>query len=231
MSEPPPKIRPEAAAAAKWWAQWLVTPAVQDNGGRDPSNMVAMSMLQKIGDKERFTADDARRFESALAGLIETDMESRRNRVAQDGFSLSIYIDYWVGPTHILDQACKAANLKTPDGRFPIKTDMNIEPGWVTVRQSYGGKEEVIYSIAGRQRCLFVGGFRHSKTARFVADPPKPVSRLEWMTDQDEQQTLLHYDCHLFFNDEKQVPVYVLRGMDMEEAKRIFSETERSTAG
>jgi len=195
------------------------------------ANAMAMGLLAMIGEREVFTENDAARFESELAKLIEKELSEPRIKWHEDPNecygSRGIHVDYHYGDP--LRAACIASGLKPPEGRFPIKTNMDIKPGFVTVRSGYRSPLQVVYAKEGRQWCLIVGGLKYGRFSHVIADPPKPFVRLEFLDNKSEELTPLHYECHLFADGEKQNPVYVLQGMDIEEAKAIVAEIERPT--
>lgn len=152
-TEPPSMyIFPEVQAAAAWWANQLRGPVFQDNGDAMQSIIATVCNSGEIS----ITEYDVTRFERCLAYCIQqrimnkqwpgqSDEPSWRPDQPDWGSACrGIYNDY--GPDAILVVAARLAGIPgNLNSRFPIKTNMRIDPGKVRVRAGYRGQEEVIY--------------------------------------------------------------------------------------
>ncbi len=126
-------MREEARAAAKWWAEVLRGPPLQDNGD------LAQSMIGSIAASRspELAEEELGAFEEVLAGEIERKASN----------SLLVTTDYGPDPflALVLDKTGK--DIGGPRGavvenavknRLPWKTAMRIEPGLVEVSRGYG---------------------------------------------------------------------------------------------
>lgn len=115
-----------AQRAAKWWADFLRTRAPLDNGDRSRDGAMTVgiaSILQGI-ENGKGKPDDADKFQSALAHLLETR-----------GFS---YLSCDYGPDYILSEAAEVCGVHLGMTRLPWKTNMWIEGEKISVAVGCG---------------------------------------------------------------------------------------------
>lgn len=137
--------RPEAVAAADWWANKLAEPVSHDLGcGAEDSSSLA-NAVSALVRRQRSQAE-IEAFRQALADEIERHLEANGWRPEKPDFGSymrSIAVDY--GPDDVLvDAAAKAGfDLKMLD--LPVKTVMWINPGIVKVSQGHCAPITVVW--------------------------------------------------------------------------------------
>lgn len=136
MKEPAP--RPEAFAAAEWWAQQLAAPARQDIGSALSSAFA--DTASRLGE-HHYTDDQIEAFRQALAEAIERDLSRSPDSWRPDepmwGSAMrGIHNDY--GPDPLLTEAAEAVGIKLTLFDVPMKTNMWINPGIVKVGAGHG---------------------------------------------------------------------------------------------
>lgn len=146
-------IRPEARAAADWWASRLANGTDQhDLGDRDASerNLTATARLGSAWLRQRFTTEQVDAFRRELAEGVE----QRLNEGAWDpvepgrGSALrALQCDY--GPDPVLSGAAKLAGFELKMFDLPLKTVMWINPGEVSVSEGYGAPIVVVWPAEG----------------------------------------------------------------------------------
>ncbi|WP_018219126.1 DUF2267 domain-containing protein [Salinispora vitiensis] len=142
--ETPIDPKPEARAAATWWADKLTSDTRHDLGGRDAAEQAATATFNvaSVMLRQRFTPAQADRFADALATLI--DQHLRGEAPQQDFARLAIHCDYGIDP--VLAEAATRAGLSVSMFDLPMKTNMWIIPGRVTVSEGYGAPDEVVWA-------------------------------------------------------------------------------------
>lgn len=149
-------IRPEARAAADWWASRLANGSDDhDLGGRDEAerDLTATARAGSAALRQRFTAEQVESFADQLGEHIERHLvkcESYPNEGAWDpadprrGSALrAIGVDY--GPDPVLNDAAERAGIKLKQFDLPMKTVMWVNPGEVSVAEGYGAAFVVIW--------------------------------------------------------------------------------------
>jgi len=129
-------VRPEASAAAGWWAQQLAAPATRHETG-DPDINFVLTMSQAMYPRV-FTTEQRDRFRTALEHRIEEflarDVARGCWNPAQPQFGSAmrtVGVEY--GPDQVLAEAAKAAGIELRTWDLPVKTVMWVNPGRVTV--------------------------------------------------------------------------------------------------
>ena len=122
-----------ARKAAHWWAQFLESPVMPDNGDRSELGFMTSGLASILQDKERskLPPDAAQKFEDALFDLL----------IDRDGWNC-FGVDY--GPDYILQQAATRAGFALGMTVLPWKTTMWIEGDKVTVRAGYQAETEEV---------------------------------------------------------------------------------------
>ena len=135
-------VRPEAEAAAAWWASRLGN-ATHDAGKHDPSARRLSADLALFGALLGRTFSDEQReaFRRELAAAIEDNLAAdpdgwRPEDPNWGSYCRAIHIDYGSDP--VLTTAAERAGISLKTLDFPIKTCMWINPGHVKVREGYG---------------------------------------------------------------------------------------------
>jgi hypothetical protein len=149
-----PEIRPEAEAAAAWWASRLGN-ATHDLGQRDPDarRKSADAALVSALLGRTFTDDQREAFRRELAAVIEENLQSDRERdhwrpgEPQWGSGgRAIYADYGPAPECRRAAGLAGLSLKTLD--LPLKTCMWVNPGHVKVREGHGAEIIAVWGEA-----------------------------------------------------------------------------------
>jgi len=122
-----------ARKAAHWWAQFLESPVMPDNGDRSGNGVMTSGLASILQDAERskLPPNAAQKFEGALSDLL----------IDKDGWNC-FGVDY--SPDRILQQAAVNAGFALGMTVLPWKTTMWIEGDKVTVRAGYGAEIEEI---------------------------------------------------------------------------------------
>lgn len=149
----PCTVRPEVAAAAKWWANQLRELPSFDNGSKDlGSQMAAFTMNMVRLSIPELPEEKIATFEQVLAEGMELVIEShsedwRPGQPKWGCFRRHFGTDYQ--PDRVLEQAALAAGIDL-SFRAPIKTRMWINPGSVMVVCGHGmPAQEVFTTVKG----------------------------------------------------------------------------------
>lgn len=121
----------EIEVAAKWWADQLRTKPKHDNGDATQTAMLALATEYQTPVTD-IQIDNFQR--SLELRLIE--------RCGDSGSHLGV--DY--GPDTILANASMDAGIETAY-RFPVKTNMWVQPGCVKVSCGYRAPIEILYAV------------------------------------------------------------------------------------
>ena len=149
-------IRPEARAAADWWADALANGTDDhDLGARDAAerDLTAAARAGSAVLRQRFTDEQVDAFRRQLAERIEQHLikwESYPHEGAWDPSDprrasalRAIGCDY--GPDEVLTEAAELAGLALKMFDLPMKSVMWIDPGEVKVSAGYGATPKVIW--------------------------------------------------------------------------------------
>ncbi|GHA01269.1 hypothetical protein ACFOOM_12285 [Streptomyces echinoruber] len=135
--------RPEAVAAADWWAAKLAEQPRHDVGAAQPNALAnAVSALVR---RQR-TQAQIEAFREALAEEINRHVERYGWRPDEPDFGSymrTIAVDY--GPDPVLADAAEKAGFELQMLDLPVKTVMWINPGVVKVAEGYGARPVVIW--------------------------------------------------------------------------------------
>lgn len=123
-------IEKASQIAAQWWADVIRDPKF-DNGDRSPSSMTLFSMAKAC--VQDLTEDQRKSFLSVLTFVVSEKLRM--------GGPVSLDVDYQ--PTGLLSKVAEETEI--PETNFPIKTRMEIEDGFVSVKYGFGAKSEVLY--------------------------------------------------------------------------------------
>lgn len=137
--------RPEAVAAAAWWAEQLATPAVRHDVGDDTANVMSNTVAALVRRQRDQAQIDA--FREVLAEEIEKHVEQYSWRPEEPHFGSAmraIMVDY--GPDPVLADAAEKAGLELKVLDLPMKTVMWINPGRVEVAAGYRSAPIVVWS-------------------------------------------------------------------------------------
>ncbi|MFI5973545.1 hypothetical protein [Streptomyces sp. NPDC051452] len=141
--------RPEAVAAANWWAKTLAEPPGHDLGRGAAESSTPANSVSALVRRQRSQAD-IEAFREALAEEIEQHIAqySWRSEAPDFGsYMRSIGVDY--GPDDVLADAAEKAGFKLKALDLPMKTVMWINPGVVKVAQGHGAPITVIWEAPG----------------------------------------------------------------------------------
>lgn len=137
-------VRPEAAAAAEWWAGRLGH-ARQDIGTRDPDQAAFVAFASAAG--RTFTDEQREAFRRELEGTVEEHLrkwgcwEPEQPRL---GSALRCFgVDYGADP--VLTDAAERAGIHLRTLDLPLKTVMWVNPGEVSVSEGYGAEPVTIW--------------------------------------------------------------------------------------
>jgi hypothetical protein len=134
---------PEIVTAAKWWADQLRGPAVQDNGDKFMSGFAtAASMMCKPLAPEVIAKFEAELRTRLAAKYNELKCWYPSNPNWASAMRV-IHVDY--NPCGPLLDAAEAVGVDMPSLRFPIKTCVWVNPGRVEVARGYGAARRVVY--------------------------------------------------------------------------------------
>jgi hypothetical protein len=153
--------RPEAIAAAAWWASRLGY-AAHDIGSRDPGERQSseFAFLATGLANRTFTDEQREAFRRELAGTIEEHLRRWESGVhegawrpenPQWGSALrSFGCDYH--PESVLTDAAERAGIKIGSLDLPMKTTMWVNPGIVRVGEGYGAGIVTVWDAADPPR-------------------------------------------------------------------------------
>lgn len=137
--------RPEAIAAADWWAQKLANPGQHDVGRGAEGSSALANTVAAIVQRQRSQAQ-IEAFREALAEEIEQHVEKYGWRPDEPDFGSymrAIEVDY--GPDPVLADAAEKAGFELKILDLPMKTVMWINPGVVKVAEGYCAQPVVIW--------------------------------------------------------------------------------------
>jgi hypothetical protein len=125
-----------AQVAAKWWADKLRGPAKMDAGSgsggrRDRSLEMAEVMATVLHATEDRSADDADRFEQALAIYVQAGLD-------RGDYGVTLSTDY--GPDYELLEVADSCGVQLGMASLPWKTAMWVKPTSVRVSEGYGAE-------------------------------------------------------------------------------------------
>jgi len=137
--------RPEAVAAADWWAKKLSEPVSHDLGrGAEPSSGLANAVSALVRRQRSHAEIEA--FRQALADEIEQHL-TEHSWLPDDphfgSYMRSVGVGY--GPDDVLSDAAEKAGFDLKMLDLPVKTVMWINPGVVKVAQGHGASITVIW--------------------------------------------------------------------------------------
>ena len=137
-------IRPEAQAAAHWWAQAIKSPE------QDAGDLKLNAVIGLLGLPSEVTTEQSETFERELARRLEVKLAKgpwQTGNPSWGSYSRCISVDY--DPGAILNESAEAAGINVRYcSTFPVKTNMWIDPGSVTVSCGYGAATVRVYPIA-----------------------------------------------------------------------------------
>ncbi|MGA5424538.1 hypothetical protein [Streptomyces lavendulocolor] len=137
--------RPEAVAAADWWAQQLASPPAHEVGATESTAFV--NAATAVGRKSK-TPEQIEAFRLALAEVIERKLRERPEDWRPDNPSWASYSRTIAGdyrPAQELETAAEEAGFKLKMFDVPMKTVMWVNPGKVSVAVGHGGGQETIW--------------------------------------------------------------------------------------
>lgn len=143
--------RPEALAAADWWAGRLTQPITHSlgrPGDRQASiNTMMVNVAAETG-RQQFTPEQVEAFRVALAERVEArigaDPATWRPDAPDWAAAVRVFgCDY--GPDGILAEAAEQAGFRLSMFDLPMKTKMWVDPGRVRVAEGYGTEPVVIW--------------------------------------------------------------------------------------
>jgi hypothetical protein len=128
--------RPEAVAAAAWWADRLAAGArTHDVGDREASERISQVAALVARQREQAQIE---RFRDALADLVEEHLAARVWRPTEPKFGSGLrVIDIDYAPHPVLTRAAERAGFRLGGLDLPLKTAMWINPGEVRVAEGY----------------------------------------------------------------------------------------------
>jgi hypothetical protein len=135
--------RPEAVAAADWWAQQLAAPADHEIGS--PTQTAFANAATTIGRNPK-APEQIEAFRAAAADAIEghvSQYEWRPDEPLFGSYMRTITCDY--GPDPLLADAAERAGFKLSTLDLPMKTVMWVNPGKVSVAVGHGGGQQVVW--------------------------------------------------------------------------------------
>lgn len=138
-------LEQEISAAVDWWTAQLQQPARHDAGDFEINTFAWMS-----GMKTYTPLSDAQltAFRAALQQEITALVELHPPLTGNPHYGAAlrtVSVDYQ--PDDTLSKATKTADIDS-FMRFPLKTVMWIDPGYVSVRCGYGAQEEVVWQAS-----------------------------------------------------------------------------------
>jgi hypothetical protein len=138
-------MQKEVAVAVEWWAEQLKDKPKFDNGEPFHGAMFGLIKHDPLSDEQ------IENFKSKLRlGIHKRVADVWDIKNPDFGSSLRcIGVDY--GPDKVLSDACKDAGFSS-DNRFPVKTNMWIDPYRVRVSCGYRAQIETIWSKTQEQQ-------------------------------------------------------------------------------
>jgi len=155
---------PEIVAAADWWASRLRGDRSWIDAG-DPE--LTAEIKASVAVERKRTSTEVLAFRNALVPALEAHVVPHWDRAKDPQWASAlrtVVVDY--GPDPVLADAAESAGIsRLKTGELPIKTVMWINPGLVTVREGYGGRQVLVWAspswdrpACGKHR--LVGDFR-----------------------------------------------------------------------
>lgn len=122
-------------AAADWWVAKISNRVWHDNGDESENGAVAGALMGLVASNHPDPDDEQiDHFRELLIGQMKTSW-------AHTSYGLSISTDY--APDRMLGSAARAAGV--PESRFPWKTHMSVNEGYVTVGDGYQAPMRIIW--------------------------------------------------------------------------------------
>ncbi|MFF0139700.1 hypothetical protein ACFYRN_25005 [Streptomyces sp. NPDC005227] len=132
----PMSLRPEAVAAAAWWAERIAVGAAAHDVGAPASNLFANTVSALVA-RQRDQAQ-IERFRDALAELIEQHVDGDGWRPDNPLWGSAIRtVEVGYAPDEILSGAAEQAGFELKLSDLPLKTVMWVNPGEVKVAEGY----------------------------------------------------------------------------------------------
>lgn len=139
--------RPEAVAAAAWWAARLAIGASAHDVGSAESNLFANTVSALVA-RQRDQAQ-TERFRDALAELIEQDVDGDGWRPDDPLWGSAMRtVEVGYGPDEILSDAAEQAGFELKLSDLPMKTVMWVNPGEVKVAEGYNAPISTVWKAA-----------------------------------------------------------------------------------
>lgn|SRR4051812_48038144 len=141
----PTTPRPEAVAAADWWAQQLASSPDHEIGA--PRSTAFANAATAVGRKPK-TAEQIEAFRNALAEEIERRLGAHPDNWRPDEPLWGSYIRTIAGdyrPAEELEAAAERVGFKLTMFDVPMKTVMWVNPGKVSVAVGHGGAQETVW--------------------------------------------------------------------------------------
>ncbi|WDO09932.1 BTG family protein [Streptomyces murinus] len=137
--------RPEAVAAATWWAKQLSEP-VRHDLGRGATDASELTNTASALVRRQHSQDEIDAFREALADEIEEHVAECGWRPDEPDFGSALRalaVDY--GPDPVLADAAERAGFKLTMFDLPLKTVMWVNPGVVKVAEGHGAPITVVW--------------------------------------------------------------------------------------
>ncbi|MGW3152749.1 hypothetical protein [Streptomyces sp. NPDC001089] len=139
--------RPEAVAAAAWWAERLAAGAGVHDVGSTDSNLFVNTVSALVA-RQRDQAQ-IEQFRDALAELIEQDVDGDGWRPDDPLWGSAMRtVEVGYGPDEILSTAADRAGFELKLSDLPMKTVMWINPGEVKVAEGYNAAIVPVWKAA-----------------------------------------------------------------------------------
>lgn len=141
--------RPEARAAAQWWANKLNQNPTHDLGRGAETSTDLVNTTFKLAPHPQHTQAVIDGFRDALAEEIEKHIDNNGWRPDNPGFgsyTRTVAVDY--GPDTVITDAAEKAGLHLRPLELPLKTVMWINPGIVSVAEGHSAQPVTIWSTS-----------------------------------------------------------------------------------
>lgn len=136
--------RPEAVAAADWWAARLAAGASAHDVGSAESNLFANTVSALVARQRDQVQIE--RFRDALAGLIEADVDGDGWRPDNPQWGSAMRtVEVGYAPDEILAGAAKQAGFELKLSDLPMKTVMWVNPGEVKVAEGFNAPISTVW--------------------------------------------------------------------------------------
>lgn len=140
--------RPEAVAAAAWWAERIAAGAIVHDVGAAESNLFANTVSALVA-RQRDQAQ-IERFRDALADLIEQHVDGDGWRPDNPLWGSAIRtVEVGYAPDEILSGAAEQAGFELKLSDLPLKTVMWVNPGEVKVAAGYSAPLTTVWKEQG----------------------------------------------------------------------------------